>query len=131
NLDGTQVSPDGKWVAYSSSTNTSVASFPSLANPAPISQDLACQPKWRRDGKELFFLNPRTNDLMSVAVKSGEGFAAEAPRMLFHTPLTIVGSASQYAVSSDGQRIYIFQPEAQASLTDFHVAVNWPQLLKK
>ena len=51
--------------------------------------------------------------------------------MLFHTGLTVVCTASQYAVTSDGQRFYTFQPEAQASLNDLYVVLNWPQMLKK
>jgi serine/threonine protein kinase len=129
-VDGVRLSPDGQWIAYTSGPRMYVAPFPSLANPQELSQDVGCQPQWRRDGKELFFLNPRTADLMAVTIRPGQSFAAESPRMLFHTGLTVACSANQYAVTKDGQRFYVYQPEAQVSLHDLHVVLNWTQLLK-
>src|SRR5262249_25136480 len=69
-----QFSPDGKWVAYTSDASKRdevyVQSFPAGGNEIQISSNGGSQPRWRKDGKELFYLTP-DNKLMTVAVKIG------------------------------------------------------------
>jgi hypothetical protein len=84
-------------------------------------------PRWQRN----VLLEPEDRRPHGGYGQVDQSFAAESPKMLFHTGLTVVCTASQYAVTKDGQRFYTFQPESQASLNDLHVVLNWPQLLKK
>src|SRR5439155_355918 len=55
-------SPDGQWVAYESSESTStelyVASFPAFDNRRQLTAHGGIAPRWRSDGKELFYLTP-------------------------------------------------------------------------
>ena len=63
-----------------------VQSFPTLAGKWQVSTDGGTQPRWNRNGKELFYLAP-DRKLMAVTVKTGAAFEAEAPRTLFETAL--------------------------------------------
>ena len=79
-----QFSPDGRWMAYvsdeSGSRQVYVQSFPTLGGQRQISAEGGAQPRWRRDGKELFYL-AADRKLMAVTVKSGRRFESDsAPR---------------------------------------------------
>ena len=92
-------------------------------------------PRWRRDGKELFYVSA-DNTLMAATV-NGQGSALEvaAVRPLFeiHPRLTFYlgfGVGSNYDVSPDGQRFLVnaVTGEATAPIT---LIVNWPAALKR
>ena len=104
-----QFSPDGRWVAYE--TNESgrfeivVQPFPAPSGKWQLSTDGGRQPRWRADGKELYFISPDGN-LVSVAVAaSGSTFEAGRPAALFPTRILgpIVAATAQYTVSRDGR----------------------------
>jgi Tol biopolymer transport system component len=126
-------SPNGRWIAYGSSESgrfeVFVVPFPGPGGKWQISVAGGILPRWRRDGKELYYLAP-DNKLMAAAV-NGEGSAFEvgAVRSLFDTrpggPPRFV-----YDVSPDGQRFLVntLVEEAAAPIT---LVVNWPALLKK
>ena len=89
-----QFSPDGSWVAYTSSESgrleVYVQSFPATGAKWQVSTTGGEQPRWRRDGKELFYLAPDRH-VMAVAIKAPAAFDAEEPRRLFATPNSPVG----------------------------------------
>ena len=95
-----QFSPDGRWMAYvsdqSGSSQIYVQSFPELTGNWQISIDGGSRPRWRRDGKELFYVAP-DGKLMAVTVKTGAIVEAEAPRALFETTLPAVAQRQTYA----------------------------------
>jgi serine/threonine protein kinase len=103
-----QFSPDGRWVAYE--TNESgvfqivVQPFPVPSGKRQVSIAGGSYPRWRADGKELYFIAP-DNKLMAATVRISEAsFESETPVALF--PLRILGgnlSKHQYAVSADGR----------------------------
>ncbi len=128
-----QFSPDGKWMAYVSDETGGpqiyVQSFPTLAGKWQISTDGGTQPRWRRDGTELFYLAP-DRKLMVVTVKTGDTFDREAPRPLFQTALNFVDLRQTYAVSADGRRFLLNTPVDTAS-SPMTLVLNWPALLKK
>jgi hypothetical protein len=81
-------------------------------------------PRWRRDGRELFYYSG-DGKLMAAPVKSGESFEAGAATPLFEFRAGAVQSFSPYAVTADGQRFLInavVEKEPNAPLT---VVVNW------
>src|SRR5205085_10564810 len=100
-------SPDSRRIAYVSDESGAqqiyVQSFPTLGSQRQISTQGGTQPRWRRDGKELFYLAP-DRTLMAVTVKAGATFEADAPRPLFQTELNVAALRQSYAVSADGQR---------------------------
>lgn len=81
-------SHDGRWLAYQSDESGQpeiyVRSFPGPGGKRQISVDGGTQPRWRRDGRELYFR--RGEAVMAVAVSKGGQFAAAVPRVLFEGP---------------------------------------------
>lgn len=128
-----QFSPDGKWMAYVSDESgvpqIYVTSFPNPSGIRQISAAGGSQPRWRRDGKELFYL-AIDGQLMAVTVKIGQTFEVEAPRVLFQTRLPAVELRQTYSVSPDGQKFLLALPAETASQSVILVQ-NWQSALKK
>jgi Tol biopolymer transport system component len=132
-----QLSPDGRWLAYVSNESGEeevyVRPFPSgpgrwkISSGAVISQE----PRWQRDGKELFFLENRipVKRLMSVSVQTGKGgdFQAGVPHALFDfraIGIIITGNSFLYTPSADGQRFLVRVLPTDAVPT-VNVITNW------
>jgi Tol biopolymer transport system component len=84
-----QISPDGRWLAYTSyesgKDQVYVQSFPAPGSRRQVSVAGGMQPRWRRDGAELFYLGS-DQTLMAVPVMATEGaFGAGRPSPLFRT----------------------------------------------
>jgi hypothetical protein len=128
-----QFSPDGKWMAYvsdeSGTPQVYVQSFPTLTGKWQVSPDGGSQPRWRRDGKELFYLAP-DRKLMAATVKTGQIFESEAPHALFDTTLSYVAFRQTYSVSADGQRFLLNTPADTAS-SPMTIVLSWIGLLKR
>jgi Tol biopolymer transport system component len=108
-----QFSPDQKWVAYASNESGTweiyVAPFPGPGGNWKVSAAGGSEPRWRADGKELFYLAP-DGKLMAVAVREGPSFEAGAATALFQTRRRERISATDlfsYDVSADGQRFLV------------------------
>ena len=127
-----QFSPDGRWVAYSSDetgrTQVYVAPFQRAGRREPISTEGGGSPRWRRDGRELFYIRG-DNMLMAVAITLGESTVeVGAARPLFQTRFRNV--ALPYDVTSDG-RFLVNRSLDDASPTPISLVVNWPAALSK
>ncbi len=109
-----QFSPDGRWVAYQSNESRTVQiyvrPFPGSGGPWQVSTAGGSQPRWRPDGKELFYVAPDAR-LMAVPIAVGadpQTLEQGAPVPLFRTRLASGANISglmskpQYAVASDG-----------------------------
>jgi hypothetical protein len=126
-----QFSPDGRWMAYVSDESgiqqVYAQSFPGLGGERQISTEGGTQPRWRRDGKELFYL-AEDGTLMSIEVRGGTGFKASDPRPLFKTrvPRTdFPNFHSFYDVTADGQRfLVVSEPEVRTS-PPITVVLDW------
>jgi len=111
-----QFSPDGRWVAYASTESgrpeVYVQPFPATGAKWQISVGGGEQPRWRRDGKELFYLAADRN-LMSVPVAVPGAFDAEAPRVLFATnlPFGDLNVSQAWDVAPAGDRFAIAGPD--------------------
>ena len=86
-------SPDVRWIAYASDesgrSEIYIQPFPAPPNGGskiPISRDGGSEPRWRRDGKELFYFSP-DGKLMAADVTEGPTFKASVPRTLFQVPV--------------------------------------------
>jgi Tol biopolymer transport system component len=131
-----QFSPDGHWVSYSSNESGRwqiyVAPFPGPGGKYQISAGGGQQPRWPRDGKELFFLSPRRT-LMAAPVKTGSTFEFSAPIALYetraHEPLT-AEEFFTYDVSPDGQRFLINANAEQKDIRPVDILLNWSSQLK-
>ncbi len=125
-------SPDGRWMAYMSTetgrAEVYVAPFPGPGAKVPISTAGGTQPRWRRDGTEIFYV--AGNRLMAASVNGqGATFEVGAARPLFEIrPRS--GFGSFYDVSADGQR-FLVNTIVESTSTPITLVVNWPALLKK
>jgi Tol biopolymer transport system component len=128
-------SPDGKWIAYSSTENAQpnifVQPFPATGGKSQISANGGFKPIWSRDGKEIFYIS-LDNQLTAVAVDTASGFQARSPQVLF--PVTTLGTnvpGRQYDVSRDGQRFLVNFVQQQSATMPLTVVVNWPSTIQK
>lgn len=108
-----QISQDGKWVAYASDESglweIYVSSFPGANGKWQVSRGGGSEPRWRGDGKEIFYLSP-TGMLMAVPVNSSGGFSSGAPEPLFQTHGRAPISSTDiftYDVTKDGKRFLV------------------------
>lgn len=132
-----QFSPDGKWVAYASNESGRweiyVTSFPEARGKWQVSTGGGEQPRWRGDGKELFYLSSDYK-LMATPVTTGANFDAGTPVTLFQAaprqpvPLT---DRFAYDVSRDGQRFLIITQVRQADTAPMSIVLNWTKKLNK
>jgi Tol biopolymer transport system component len=127
-----QPSPDGRWMAYVSNESGRYEVYVRSLNGQgkwPVSAAGGLEPKWRRDGRELFYL-AADRSLMSVALRdTGPTLEIGTPTRLFETRMSTIPNTSytrnQYDVTADGQRFLINQPPAEVSPAPISVIVNW------
>ena len=105
------LSPDGRWLAYVSNETSQaqvyVQSFPPGHGKYQVSKDGGRLARWRRDGKELVFVNGNGNvSFYSAAVRArGTELDVDAPVKLFETGMSERAGGGYFALSPDGQRI--------------------------
>ncbi len=132
-----QFSPDGKWVAYASNETGKweiyVTSFPEARGKWQVSSGGGEQPRWRGDGKELFYLSSDAK-MMAAPVTTGANFDAGTPVALFQaTPREPVPLYDLFAydVSRDGQRFLILTQVKRAESAPMSIVLNWTAKLNK
>ena len=132
-----RVSPNSNFVAYSTNESGTyqivVQTFPDASGGKwQITADGGVEPKWRRDGRELYYLS-LDGKLMSVAV-GGPSFTAGRPVELFQTPLTVNRAQPtrdrRYDIAPDGRFLMVI-PSATTAPTPYSVIVNWTAGLEK
>ena len=130
--DEFRLSPDERWIAYNSVESgrweVYVASFPSFGGKQRVSSGGGCQAHWRKDGKELFYLDLK-GQLMAVDVTMGPSFVAGAARPLFQTPIPVNPLIDQYAVTGDGRRFILGTRLGEEE--PITVMLNWTAGLKR
>lgn len=130
------ISPDGHWLAYASNESGRneiyVTSYPGLQGKWQVSRDRGEEPRWRGDGKELFFLNG--NSLMAVPITLGEGVNVGAPQSLFSTQFrerVSVSDLNTYDVSTDGQKFLVNRFVKPKQIPPMEIVLNFdPKQLK-
>jgi Tol biopolymer transport system component len=129
-----RVSPDGRWVAFASADSGRfeiyVQNFPNPAGRWQVSASGGLQPKWRQDGKELFYL-AADGRMMAAPVALGALVEIGQPQPLFQTRIEVSTGITwhQYDVAPDGQRFLVNTPEIVTSPAT--VVLNWPALVKR
>jgi len=127
-----QVSPDGKWLAYDSTEvggrEVFVESIPPGKGKWQISRTGARGPRWRRDGKELYFADGFT--LMAVEIGAAPGGAIQPgqPKALFEMNAINSSDGYRFTVSPDGQRFYYVAPmnsNVRAAPPAVTITLNW------
>jgi Tol biopolymer transport system component len=124
-----QFSPDGKWVAYE--TNESgrfeivVQPFPERSGKWQVSSNGGVQPRWRADGKELYFIAPDGKMMAATISSSASGFSSETPVELFSTHLAGPGAVlkQQYAIWRDGR--FLLNQQTDTANAPITLILNW------
>jgi Tol biopolymer transport system component len=120
-----------QWIAYSSNESRRfevyVRSFHGVTATGAgtrISIDGGSHPKWRPDGKELFFLAP-DRKLMSAEIHLSPGMMPAPPKPLFETRIYMANFLAGYAVAQNGQRFLINAPTEEEERSPLTVISNW------
>ena len=123
-------SPDGQWVAYSSDESgrpeVYVAGVGTPDSRLPLTSGGGSHPTWRRDGRELFYLDLQGR-LIAVPLGPGPAFQPDTPRVLFQTELPQVSQSAagaDYAVTADGSRVIIKTPAQRPDQSPITVFLN-------
>ena len=126
-----QASPDGRWVAYETNQTGRfeivVQAFPEPSRKVSVSTGGGIQPRWRADGKELYFIAPDGKLMAAPTMVQNASFEAGTPIALFSTRIASGTPAlfrPQYAVARDG-RFLINQPAEGFSSPPITLVVNW------
>jgi Tol biopolymer transport system component len=131
-----QFSPDGRWLAYQSNESGRaeiyLRPFPGPGGQIAISTVGGTQPRWRRDGKELFYVSE--SKLMAVSIglpPAGQTPNIGAPVLLFAARMA-TGSElhQQYAVAADGQRFMMHVDLDDESTAPITIVQNWQTAIK-
>jgi hypothetical protein len=134
-------SADGRWLAYSSGSprQVYVQPYPALDHRAQVSIDGGINPAWRRDGREMYYLQDASADgalkvrVMAVPVATAPTFSAGTPHMLFEGPFRRDGPFRNYDVTADGQRFLLVQEVQRppARVSQMVLVQNWVEELKR
>ena len=129
------LSPDGRWLAYSSDESGSpevyVRPFPDVASGRwQVSLTGGTAPKWARSGRELFYLNGR-QEMVGTTVRAGATFEAGQPKVLFSASSYILNpSYPIYDVAADDRGFVMVRSSAATEATEVILTQNWFEELK-
>jgi Tol biopolymer transport system component/DNA-binding winged helix-turn-helix (wHTH) protein len=122
-----QFSPDGRFVAYVSNESGQyevyVQPFPEGGRKITVSNGGGVQPRWSRDGKELFFTQRGT--LLSVPVSLDADVSVGLASPLFQHRKFEESFAARYDVSSDGRRFLLAEPGGEVRSSPIRVVQDW------
>jgi eukaryotic-like serine/threonine-protein kinase len=140
NEDQGRLSPDSRWIAYTSDESGAreiyIQRFPNSARKLRVSVAGGREPEWRGDGKELFFVASDAT-LMAAPIRGDETLEVATPRALFNlgpqrgTAFAQGGMMSFYDVTRDGRRFLVERLLDASSHSELKVVVNWTAALKK
>jgi Tol biopolymer transport system component len=124
------ISPDGKWVAYASNETGEweiyVTTFPGAAGKWQVSHGGGSEPRWRADGKAIFYIGPKQM-LTTVPVNTAGSFSTGAQRPLFQIhsrPPISSTDLFTYDVSRDGKRFLVNQYVKPAEIPPLSIVLN-------
>jgi Tol biopolymer transport system component len=127
-LDGwmSLLSPNGKWLAYSANETgrdeVFVTGFPRPGRRWPVSRNGGRLPRWRADGREIFFIDAK-GSLVVVPVETGDTFRVGDPEPLF------VPAGDLYDAAPDGERFLVNEPLPEPP--ELNVVLDWMDALPK
>ena len=127
NEDRAKFSPDVGWIAYTSDESgrdeVYVTDFPTPHAKWRVSTNGGAGPRWRGDGKELFYI-AEDGQLMAVPINPGKTFEIGTAAALFKA------GHYDHSVTADGQRFLLNVPRVPDS-SPVVVIANWTSMLKR
>jgi Tol biopolymer transport system component len=90
-------------------------------------------PRWRHDGRELYYVAPDLRTVMAVDIDPGAVFRAGTPHVLFQAPTPIIGAATDlgFAVTPDGKTFLLAQPGQGDASSAIQVVLHWQAELQR
>ena len=130
-----EVSPDGKWMAYQSNESGRreiyITAFPAGGAKWQVSTSGGTSARWRRDGKELFFLDP-ADEIVAVDVNaSGNAVRLGVPHALFQNVGIAQREYGPFDVTADGKEFVLNGGSLKEGGDPFTLVLDWPAELKK
>jgi serine/threonine protein kinase len=128
------LSPNAKWLAYQSNESgrrdVYITAFPGGGAKWQVSTNSGASPRWRKDGKELFFLDGSDN-IVAVDV-DGTGTAVQlgVPHILFQA-VGVLRDFGPFDVTADGKKFLINTGNLKEGTDPINLVQNWPEELKK
>jgi Tol biopolymer transport system component len=133
------LSPDGRWLAYVSDElginerrDVYIQAFPGGGKKVHVTEETGggVQPRWRRDGQELFYVAPEGRIVAVPVELSGDTARFGQARALFQSAIGFeggLGNRAHYDVTRDGQRFIVaeFTAGRAAANAPFTLLVNW------
>jgi eukaryotic-like serine/threonine-protein kinase len=123
-------SPDGRWIAFESNESGRPEIYAALTEGGGekrrISPSGGRQPRWRTDGKELYYVAP-DGYVVTVPVTPGPRLETGTPTPLFRVEPQI----ENYDAAGDGARFLISAPLDKVRESPIRVVVNWPAIVAK
>ena len=128
-----KVSPDGRWLAYTSDesgeTEVYVRPFPDGGGKILISTGGGGNPVWSADGRELFYRDP--DRVMAVPVHLGDELTVDAPTFLFESTFyDPIIAPDAFDVAADGERFLVVESNA-IERGELHIVLNWFEELER
>ena len=144
-----RLSPDSRWLAYVSNetgrNEVYLQPFPRTGDKRKVSTEGGAQPRWRADGKGLYYVAPAANGLLAITAVDVQTREANlelgTPKPLFSARFAGTVSVTQainsnvitqsYAASADGQRFYLLSANNDVPPEPITVVLNWQEELKQ
>jgi len=127
-----QLSPDGRWLAFTSfeaePPEVYVVGVAGASGRWQVSTRGGIEPAWGPRGDELFYLS-MDNRMMRVAVSTGATFDAGVPEPLFPIALAPLQIRNRYRLSVDGERFLVVAPAGQGTAAPMTVVLGWDAAL--
>jgi len=128
-----QISPDGRHLAYTSDESgrpeVYVQPFPELGEKWLVSVGGGGEPRWSRDGRQLFYR--QSDKMMAIDIQAESMVKVRSPRLLFEGVYARSNLWTNYDVAVDGQRFVMLKQEDEAQAKQvLRVVLNWTDELK-
>jgi Tol biopolymer transport system component/predicted Ser/Thr protein kinase len=125
-----QFSHDSRWIAYTSDASgrdeVYVRAFPEAKEDFVVSQGGGSSPRWRDDGRELYYISS-DGKVMAADVAAGGLFQAGTPKPLFQVSSGVLAA---WNVNADGKR-FLFAVPVEQTQAPFKVVLNWTAALRR
>jgi Tol biopolymer transport system component len=129
------VSPDGRWLAFTSGesgrSEVYVQPFPDGPGRWMVSTDGGSRPMWTRGGRELVFFDADFDNLFAVEVTGDDSPSFGTPELLFASPIR-TGTGTLTAITEDGQRFLANErPLVDRSGQSASLIQNWTRIVER
>lgn len=127
-------SPDGHWIAYESNESGThevyLSHYPASGTPIRISTSGGAAPRWRGDGREMYFIAGR-GTIMRTSLQLGSIPRISTPQLMLPEPVTLEpfrGEPPGFDVMPSGNRFVILRSSLMPPV--LQIVTGWRGLLK-